>query len=115
MPSFNRLPKAGEERRGLLPRVPLQRGIIILPSAFTLGNLFFGVYAIVAATRGDFDWAGWFIVFAGLLDMLDGRVARFTRTGSAFGAELDSLVDAISFGVALTMSSATSPCGTTVK
>lgn len=78
----------------------LQRGVIILPSAFTLGNLFFGIYAIVAAARGDFIWAGWFIIFAGVLDMLDGRIARFTRTGSAFGAELDSLVDAISFGVA---------------
>ena len=90
----------GGERRRLIPRVPLQRGVIILPSAFTLGNLFFGVYAIVAATRGDFGWAAWFIVIAGILDMLDGRVARFTRTGSAFGAELDSLVDAVSFGVA---------------
>lgn len=81
-------------------RERLQKGVIILPSAFTLGNLFFGIYAIVAATRGDFEWAGWFIIFAGILDMLDGRVARFTRTGSRFGAELDSLVDAISFGVA---------------
>lgn len=81
-------------------RPALQRGVIIIPSAFTLGNLFFGFYAMVAATRGDFEWAGWFIIFAGILDMLDGRVARFTRTGSAFGAELDSLVDAISFGVA---------------
>jgi CDP-diacylglycerol---serine O-phosphatidyltransferase len=81
-------------------RETLQRGVVILPSAFTLGNLFFGIYAIVAATRGDFLWAGWFIVLAGVLDMLDGSVARFTRTGSAFGAELDSLVDAISFGVA---------------
>jgi CDP-diacylglycerol--serine O-phosphatidyltransferase len=89
-----------EERRRLLPSVQLQRGIIILPSAFTLGNLFFGVFAIVASTRGDFGWAAWFIVFAGILDMLDGRIARFTRTGSAFGAELDSLVDAVSFGVA---------------
>lgn len=78
----------------------LQRGIIILPSAFTLGNLFFGLYAIVAAARGDFQWAAWFVVFAAILDMLDGRIARFTRTGSRFGAELDSLVDAISFGVA---------------
>lgn len=78
----------------------LQRGIIILPSAFTLGNLFFGVYAMVAVSRGDFTWAGWCIIFAGVLDMLDGSVARLTRTGSAFGAELDSLVDAISFGVA---------------
>jgi CDP-diacylglycerol--serine O-phosphatidyltransferase len=74
--------------------------VIILPSAFTLGNLFFGIYAVVAATRGDFEWAGWFVIFAGILDMLDGRVARFTRTGTRFGAELDSLVDAISFGVA---------------
>ena len=81
-------------------RETLQRGVIILPSAFTLGNLFFGIYAMVAASRGDFVWAGWFIIFAGVLDMLDGSVARFTRTGSHFGAELDSLVDAISFGVA---------------
>ncbi|MGY8779180.1 MAG: CDP-diacylglycerol--serine O-phosphatidyltransferase [Longimicrobiales bacterium] len=93
---------SGRSRR--TPRVPrketLQRGVIILPSAFTLGNLFFGIYAIVSASRGDFMWAGWCIVFAGVLDVLDGRVARFTKTGSDFGAELDSLVDAISFGVA---------------
>lgn len=86
------------------PRPPrretLQKGIIILPSAFTLCNLFFGLYAMIAASRGDLIWAGWCIVFAGTLDMLDGSVARFTRTGSRFGAELDSLVDAISFGVA---------------
>jgi CDP-diacylglycerol--serine O-phosphatidyltransferase len=82
------------------PATKLQRGIIILPSAFTMANLFFGFYAIVAATRGDFTWAGWFIVWAAVTDLLDGRIARFTSTGSAFGGELDSLVDAISFGVA---------------
>lgn len=95
--------KPGLMSRGVRRRpraADLQRGVIILPSAFTLGNLFFGIYAIVAASRGDYEWAGWFIVFAGILDLLDGRVARFTRTGSAFGAELDSLVDAVSFGVA---------------
>ena len=81
-------------------RETLQRGVFIVPSAFTLGNLFFGIYAIVAADRGDFIWAGWFIIFAGTLDMLDGRIARLTRTGTRFGAELDSLVDAVSFGVA---------------
>jgi len=91
-----RLPRAGPAKGSR----QLQRGVIILPSAFTLGNLFFGIYAIVSASRGDFLWAGWFIIFAGVFDMLDGTVARFTRTGSAFGAELDSLVDAISFGVA---------------
>lgn len=78
----------------------LQKGIIILPSAFTLGNLFFGVYSIVSVTRGDLISAGWFIIYAGILDTLDGKIARFTQTGSRFGAELDSLVDAISFGVA---------------
>jgi len=83
-----------------LRRVGLQRGIIILPSAFTLGNLFLGVYSMVLATRGEFQTAGWCIVVAALLDMMDGRIARFTSTGSRFGAELDSLVDAISFGVA---------------
>lgn len=89
-------PPAGTPRG----RAGLQRGIIILPSAFTLGNLFFGIYSMVAASRGDFMWASWCIVFAAVLDMLDGRIARFTATGSRFGAELDSLVDAISFGVA---------------
>ncbi len=71
-----------------------------MPSAFTLGNLFFGFWAIVSAFNGNFRWAGWFIVFAGILDMLDGRVARLSGTGTRFGAELDSLVDVISFGVA---------------
>jgi CDP-diacylglycerol---serine O-phosphatidyltransferase len=84
--------------RPVRPR--LQRGIIIVPSALTLGNLFFGIWAIVSATRGEFGRAAWLIVFAGIADTLDGRVARVTQTGSRFGEELDSLVDAISFGVA---------------
>jgi CDP-diacylglycerol--serine O-phosphatidyltransferase len=62
--------------------------------------MFLGIWAIVHATRGDFTTAGWLIVVAAVFDMLDGRIARFTATGSAFGEELDSLVDAISFGVA---------------
>ena len=86
-----------QDRRRRRPQ--LRQGIIILPSAFTLGNLFFGLYALITAAQGDLIWAGWFIVFAAILDMADGRIARFTRTGSSFGAELDSLVDAISFGV----------------
>ncbi len=81
----------------------LQRGVIILPSALTLANLFFGIWAIVAASRGDFTTAAWLIVLAGIADMIDGRVARVTQTGSRFGEELDSLVDAISFGVAPAM------------
>ncbi len=78
----------------------LQQGVIIVPSALTLGNLFFGIWAIVSAARGEFTTAAWLIVFAGIADTLDGRVARVTQTGSRFGEELDSLVDAISFGVA---------------
>ena len=84
--------------RGVPPkRGRLQRGIIILPSAFTLGNLFLGVYAMVSAARGDFEWASWSIVLAALLDMLDGRIARFTATGSRFGAELDPKIETLDF------------------
>lgn len=86
-----------------LPRPDLTRAVVVLPSAFTLGNLFFGIWAIIAAAQGNFKWAAWYVMFAGVLDMLDGRVARRTKTGTKFGAELDSLVDAISFGVAPAM------------
>ena len=77
----------------------MRRAIVILPSAFTSGNLFFGIWSIVESTRGNFALAAWFIIAAAVLDLLDGRVARMSRTGSAFGAELDSLVDVVSFGV----------------
>jgi len=81
------------------PPLPLRRVVIVVPSLFTLFNLFFGIWAMVLATRGEFYRAGWFIVFAGILDTLDGRVARISGTGTRFGAELDSLVDIVSFGV----------------
>src|SRR5438105_10121062 len=80
-----------------------RRGVIILPNGFTLGSLFFGMFAIVAASRSEFDTAGLYVVFGGLCDALDGRVARATGTGSRFGSELDSLVDAITFGLAPAM------------
>jgi CDP-diacylglycerol---serine O-phosphatidyltransferase len=88
------------QRREGLRRPSIRHVVVVMPSAFTLGNLFFGFWAIVSAFNGNFRWAGWFIVFAGILDMLDGRVARLSGTGTRFGAELDSLVDVISFGVA---------------
>jgi CDP-diacylglycerol---serine O-phosphatidyltransferase len=71
-----------------------------MPSIFTLANLFFGIWAIVLASRGEFYRAGWYIVIAGVLDLLDGAFARMSNTGTRFGAELDSLVDIVSFGVA---------------
>jgi len=87
-------------RRPHLRRPNMRRVVVVMPSAFTLGSLFFGFWSIVSAFNGNFRWAGWFIVFAAILDMLDGRVARLSKTNSRFGAELDSLVDVISFGVA---------------
>jgi CDP-diacylglycerol---serine O-phosphatidyltransferase len=88
------------QRREGLRKPSIRQVVVVMPSAFTLGNLFFGFWSIVSAFNGNFRWAGWFIVFAGILDMLDGRVARLSGTGTRFGAELDSLVDVISFGVA---------------
>ena len=82
------------------PQFPIRRVVIVVPSLFTLFNLFFGIWSMVLATRAEFYRAGWFIVFAGILDTLDGRVARISGTGTRFGAELDSLVDFVSFGVA---------------
>jgi CDP-diacylglycerol--serine O-phosphatidyltransferase len=81
-------------------RTGLRRAIVVVPGAFTSGSLFFGLWSIVEATRGELERAAWFIVLAGVMDLLDGRVARMTRTDTAFGAELDSLIDVISFGVA---------------
>lgn len=89
--------------RPTLPRPDMRRAVVLLPNGFTLGNLFFGVFAIVSAARNDFMWAGWCVILGGVMDTLDGRIARMTRTGSRFGVELDSLVDAISFGVAPAM------------
>src|SRR6059036_3456214 len=82
------------------PPFPIRRVVIVVPSLFTLFNLFFGIWSMVLASRGEFYRAGWYIVFAGILDTLDGRVARLSNTGTRFGGELDSLVDIVSFGVA---------------
>jgi CDP-diacylglycerol---serine O-phosphatidyltransferase len=82
------------------PPPGMRRVVIVVPSLFTLFNLFFGIWSMVLASRGEFYRAGWYIFFAGVLDALDGRVARLSHTGTRFGAELDSLVDVVSFGVA---------------
>lgn len=77
-----------------------RRGIYILPNIFTTLNLFAGFYAIVQGMNHDFEKAATAIFIAMVLDSLDGRVARLTRTQSAFGAEYDSLADMVSFGAA---------------
>src|SRR3954462_6950155 len=77
-----------------------RRGIYILPNLFTTLNLFAGFYAIVQGMNHEFERAAIAIFVAMVMDSLDGRVARLTRTQSAFGAEYDSLTDMVSFGAA---------------
>jgi len=77
-----------------------KRGIYLLPNLFTTLNLFAGFYAIVQAMNHEFEKSAVAIFVAMVLDSLDGRVARLTRTQSAFGAEYDSLTDMVSFGAA---------------
>ena len=87
-------------KRARFRRPEVKRAVVLLPNGFTLFNLFCGIYAVVLASRGRFGTAAFFIVLGGVADSLDGRIARATGTGSRFGEELDSLVDAISFGLA---------------
>src|SRR5918992_162325 len=82
------------DRRGF------RKGVSLLPSLFTLANLFCGWACVVFAMKGEIATAAPFIGFAVVLDMLDGRIARMTGTTSDFGVQLDSLADLISFGMA---------------
>src|SRR2546430_15496813 len=91
---------APESRRPLLNSEIRRRGIYLLPNLFTTAALFAGFYAIVMAMNQRFDNAAVAIFVAMILDTLDGRVARLTRTQSAFGAEYDSLSDMVCFGAA---------------
>ena len=76
------------------------RGIFLLPNLFTTGAMFAGFYAIVASIGGRYSEAALAVFIAGVLDGLDGRVARMTGTQSDFGVQYDSLSDLVSFGVA---------------
>jgi CDP-diacylglycerol--serine O-phosphatidyltransferase len=87
-------------RRTDIPHRKLRRGIYLLPSLMTLGNLFCGYACIVYAMRGEYETAAPFIGIAVILDTLDGRIARMTGTSTAFGLEFDSLADVVSFGLA---------------
>ena len=86
--------------RALLKNRVRRRGIYLLPNLFTTAALFAGFYAIVQAMNVNFDQAAIAVFVAMVLDGIDGRVARLTRTQSAFGAEYDSLADMVSFGAA---------------
>src|SRR5690625_2545059 len=77
-----------------------RRSIYLLPNAFTTANLFSGFYAIVQAINGRYEIAAIALFFAMVFDAMDGRVARLTKTQSAFGEQYDSLADMTSFGLA---------------
>lgn len=87
-------------RRSDQQRRRFRRGVYLLPSLFTIGNMFCGYACLAYAMRGEFETAAPFIGIAVVLDMLDGRIARLTGTTSAFGREFDSLADVVSFGMA---------------
>ena len=79
---------------------PRRKGLYVLPNAISLAALFAAFYAIVMAMNGRFEQAAYGIFASALLDSLDGRVARMTNTQSAFGEQMDSLCDMVSFGAA---------------
>jgi CDP-diacylglycerol---serine O-phosphatidyltransferase len=90
--SFRRRRKKKDRRRF--------RGVYLLPNLITTGSLFAGFYAIVAAMDGRFYAAAWAILVSLILDGLDGRIARMTKSTSGFGVQYDSLADLVAFGVA---------------
>jgi len=107
--------EATEEIQANPPRHGIRKGVYILPSAFTIGNIFCGFYAVINAVKGYqafnasgqlehathlFDNAARAIGYAFLLDGLDGRIARMTKATSEFGVELDSIADVLTFGIA---------------
>jgi CDP-diacylglycerol--serine O-phosphatidyltransferase len=87
-------------RRRTDRRQRFRRGVFLLPSLLTIGNLFCGYACVVYAMRADFETAALLIGIATVLDLLDGFFARLTNSSSAFGVELDSLADVVSFGLA---------------
>jgi CDP-diacylglycerol--serine O-phosphatidyltransferase len=78
----------------------LKKGIYILPSLFTCGNMTCGLLSIFSAGSGQFIRAAWFLIGSLACDIVDGRIARMTNTTSDFGVQLDSLSDLVSFGIA---------------
>ena len=97
------LPRRGAPRIPLRQRVrsaQLKRGVYLIPSLFTSGNLICGFFSLISTFNGEYLQAAIFVILAHLLDGLDGYVARLTKTTSQFGVELDSLADLVSFGVA---------------
>ena len=90
-------------KRALLKKDELKKGIYIIPSLFTCGNMSCGILSVFSSIDGQFVNAAWFLIGALACDILDGRIARMTKTTSEFGMQLDSMSDLISFGIAPAM------------
>ena len=86
--------------RQSMPAEKLRKGVYLIPSLFTAGNLMCGFFSIIATFRGEYVNAALLILLANVFDGVDGYVARLTRTTSQFGVEFDSLADVVAFGVA---------------
>lgn len=82
------------------PKKRLSMHIYLLPNLVTTGNIFFGFFAVIQSIKGEYVNAAYAIVAAAIFDLMDGRLARLTRSTSKFGAEYDSLCDLVSFGMA---------------
>lgn len=93
-------PRRPRLRRPRRPRGERRRAIFLLPNLLTSASLLLGFWSITQSLQGHWDRAGWGIVLAAIADVLDGRLARATRTTTRFGVEYDSLADLVSFGVA---------------
>ncbi|ACL02944.1 CDP-diacylglycerol--serine O-phosphatidyltransferase [Desulfatibacillum aliphaticivorans] len=89
-----------KNKDGRKRRFDMHKGVYVLPNFVTSLNLFFGFFAVISATQGDYVKAAFCVLIAGVFDNLDGKVARATNTTSQFGVEYDSLADLVSFGLA---------------
>ncbi|MDY6862001.1 MAG: CDP-diacylglycerol--serine O-phosphatidyltransferase [Thermodesulfobacteriota bacterium] len=87
-------------RKKRIRRDNMKKGIYLLPNLFTSFNLFFGFFSIILSFNGLVVKAAYAIILASFFDLLDGRIARMTKTTSKFGLEYDSLADLVSFGLA---------------
>ena len=90
-------------KKVIIRKEELKKGIYIIPSLFTCGNMSFGILSIFSSIHGQFINAAWLLIGALACDILDGRIARMTKTTSEFGMQLDSLSDLVSFGIAPAM------------
>ena len=81
-------------------RIKMEKGIYIFPNLFTTGNLFCGFWSIISVFQEKYFYGAMAILLAGVFDVLDGKVARLTGSGSKFGIQYDSLADLVSFGIA---------------